>query len=144
MSSTHDINMELVEVKKSKIRNAGLGCFARTLIPAGTLIGPYHGKRLTAKQRRRVKSGVYIWKVHDDLFIDAIRHKENNPLRYVNGAKTPLQTSRINCIVKFLGPSPSEENVYYLVTKDIHPGEELIISYGKNYFVHHPKHQKTT
>lgn len=130
-----DVNLELLELKKSKIRNAGVGCFAKTTIPAGTLLGPYHGKYLTLKQRNRVKDGTYIWKINDDLFVDAKHFKEGNPLRYVNGAKTRLQKSKINCEVKFLGFRPEKLKVYYLTTKDILPNEELIISYGNTYFV---------
>jgi len=131
-----DVNFDLVELKNSKIRGAGLGCFSTTLIPAGTLIGPYHGKYLTAKERNRVKNGVYMWKIHDDRFVDARHYPDNNPLRYVNGAKTKKQREKVNCIVKFIGATPEDEKIYYLTTRDIPRGEELIISYGNNYFIH--------
>ena len=124
-------NLDLLELKKSKIRGAGIGCFARTTIPAGTVIGPYHGRYMTMKQRQRVLDGTYIWKIHDDLFVDAKHFKRNNPLRYVNGAKTKLQKEKINCEVRFLGRTPS---VYYMTTRDVLPGEELIIYYGDTYF----------
>lgn len=129
-----DINFGLLELKKSKIRNAGLGIFAKTMIPRGTIIGPYHGRYMNLKQRNRVKDGTYIWKIHDDLFVDAKKYKKNNPLRYVNGAKTKLQKEKINCAVKFLGTDPYHMKVYYITTKNILPGEELIISYGDTYF----------
>lgn len=129
-----NLNLSLLELKKSKIRNAGLGCFAKTVIPAGTLIGPYDGKYMTLKQRNRVRDGAYIWKITDDLYVDARNFKKNNPLRYVNGAKTPLQKSKINCEVKFFGPNPSSMKVYYMTTKNILPGQELIVSYGDSYF----------
>lgn len=130
-----NINYDLVELKKSKIRNAGTGVFAKTTIPTGTLIGPYHGRYMNLKQRNRVTDGTFIWKIHDDLFIDAKRFKKNNPLRYVNGAKTKLQKEKINCEVKFLGTDPNHLKVYYITTKNILPDEELIISYGNAYFV---------
>lgn len=129
-----NINLDLLELKKSKIRGAGIGCFAKTIIPAGTILGPYHGKYLTMRQRNRVKDGTYIWKINEDLYVDAKNFKKNNPLRYVNGAKTKLQQSKINCEVKFFGASPSTMKVYYMTTRDILPGEELIISYGDTYF----------
>jgi len=128
------INLNLLEIKKSKIRNAGLGCFAKTFIPAGTLIGPYHGRYITALQRRRISDGAYIWKINENLFVDAKRYKKNNPLRYVNGSKTEFQKKKINCEVRFLGSSPETEKVYYITTKNILPGEELIVSYGDHYF----------
>lgn len=129
-----DINFGLVELKKSKIRNAGIGVFAKTTIPIGTLIGPYHGRYMTLEQRNRVRNGTFIWKIHDNLYVDAKKYKKNNPLRYVNGAKTKLQKEKINCEVKFLGKDPDHLKIYYITTKNILPGEELIISYGDSYF----------
>ena len=127
-------NLHLVQVQQSKIRNAGLGCFASTFIPAGTIIGPYKGKYMTLRQRNKVTDGAYVWKIDENRFVDAIGHTKNNPLRYVNGTKTPLQKSRTNCAVKFLGET-SKECVYYMTIKDIMPGEELLVSYGDNYFI---------
>lgn len=131
------MNLGLLELKKSKIRNAGIGCFAKTTIPAGTLIGPYYGEYMDLKKRSKLTDGTYIWKIHDNLFVDAKKFKRNNPLRYVNGAKTKVQKSKINCDVKFLGPSHNSLKVYYMTTTNILPGEELIISYGNKYFIHH-------
>lgn len=129
-----DIHLNLLEVRPSKIRNAGSGCFAKTVIPAGTVLGPYHGKYMTAKQRAKVQDGTYIWKIHEDRFVDAVRHDKNNPLRYVNGSKTTTQKKKINCEVKFIGTEPENEKVYYITTRTIPKDEELIISYGNNYF----------
>lgn len=129
-----DTNFHLLELKKSKIRNAGRGCFAKTLIPAGTLIGPYHGRYMTLGERNRVKNGAYIWKINENRYVDAAKFDKNNPLRFVNGAKTEIQKSKINCIVKFIGSRPDDEKVYYMTTRDIHPGDELLISYGSTYF----------
>lgn len=128
------MNTHLLELKKSKIRNAGIGVFAKTVIPSSTLMGPYKGEYLNLKKRNERKDGTYIWKIHDNLYVDAKKFKKNNLLRYVNGAKTNIQKSKINCEVKFIGPSINKLKVYYIAIKDILPGEELIISYGNNYF----------
>jgi SET domain-containing protein len=128
------INLHLLTVEPSKIRNAGLGCFAAVFIPAGTIIGPYKGKYMTLRQRNDIMNGAYIWKINENRFVDAIDHIKNNPLRYVNGTKTPLQKNRTNCAVKFLGPT-NKERVYYMTIKDIKKGEELLVSYGNNYFL---------
>ena len=128
-----NVNFDLVELKESKIRGAGTGVFAATFIPAGTLIGPYRGRYMNAKTRATVKDGRYIWKISENRFVDAIDFPRDNPLRYVNGAKTPTQVKKINCEVRFIG-EPGKEKVYYLITKNIPSGEELIISYGKIYF----------
>lgn len=130
-----DMNLGLLEVKPSKIRNAGMGCFARTTIPAGTLLGPYNGKYMDLKQRNKVRDGSYIWRIHENLYVDAQKFKTNNPLRYVNGAKTRRQKEKINCEVRFIGPDHNQLKVYYMTTKNIMPGEELIINYGDEYFI---------
>jgi hypothetical protein len=129
-------NLGLLEVRKSKIRNAGMGCFAKTMIPAGIILGGYHGRHMTRAERDRVRDGAYIWKIHDNLYVDAKNHKsrKTNPLRYVNGAKTKRQQDKINCEVRFFGVDPSSLRVYYIATRNIFPGEELIISYGDSYF----------
>lgn len=129
-----DTHLDLLDVRKSNIRNAGVGCFAKTMIPHGTLMGPYKGRYMNRKQRNRLSNGTFIWKINDDRYVDGIDHRENNPLRYVNGAKTKIQKSKINCIVKMIGSSPQNEKVFYMATKDIKPNEELIISYGSTYF----------
>lgn len=124
-----NVNLDLLELKKSKIRNAGIGCFSKTIIPAGTMIGPYNGRYMKLIERNKVRDGTYIWKINNDLFVDGKKFKKNNPLRYVNGAKTALQKSKINCEVKFIN-----SKVYYMTIRDILPNEELIISYGDHYF----------
>lgn len=130
-----EINLDLVDVRPSTLRGAGKGCFAATVIPAGTLIGPFRGNYLTAEARRKVLDGTYIWKIHDDRYVDARELLHRNPLRYVNGAKTASQKSKINLVVKFL-----DSHVYYLTTRDIPKDTELLIDYGKDYF----KHKTTT
>lgn len=130
-----EVNLGLLEVKKSKIRNAGMGCFARTTIPAGTMIGPYDGKYMDLRQRNRVADVTYIWRIHPNLYVDAKHATKNNPLRYVNGAKTRRQKEKINCEVRFIGPNHNQLKVYYMTTKNILRGEELIICYGNGYFV---------
>lgn len=129
-----DNNLHLLQLKKSKIRNAGTGCFAQTMIPSGTILGPYNGKYMTWKERQNVDNGMYIWRINDDRYVDAREYTTNNPLRYVNGAKTKQQQKKINCVVKMIGKDSSCEKVYYLTTRDILPNEELLISYGSTYF----------
>ena len=129
-------NLHLVEVRPSLLRGAGKGCFAVTILPAGTILGPFHGKHLTAEERKKVNDSTYIWKIDDNLYVDAKEIPNHNPLRYVNGTKTKSQRAKTNCIVKFIGATPADEKVYYLTVRDIAPGEELLISYGNNYFIH--------
>ncbi len=126
------INLNLVKVAPSKLH--GLGAFANTHIPEGTIIGPYKGKYMTPEERSLVKDGTYIWKINEHRFVDAKNHTKNNPLRYVNGAKTKGQKKKINMVMMNIGKTPKTEKVYYMAVRNIPRGEELIISYGNNYF----------
>lgn len=125
-------NLDLLEVKPSNVH--GLGAFALTNIPPGTLIGPYKGKYMNANQRLGVTDGTYIWKINEDRFVDAKNYLKNNPLRYINGSKTKQQQKLINCEMRNIGKTPETEKVYYVTTKFVPKGSELIISYGNNYF----------
>jgi hypothetical protein len=136
-----EINLDLLEVRPSTLRNAGNGCFAATVIPAGTLLGPFRGKYLTTESRKKVVDGAYIWKINDNRYVDAADFPDRNPLRYVNGAKTASQKSMINVAVKFMGASPEKQHVYYMTTRDIPKDSEIIIDYGSDYFKHADKYK---
>jgi hypothetical protein len=134
--SIGNVNLNLVEVKPSKIH--GSGGFASEkgpIIPAGTIIGPYKGKYMNLEERNKVMDGTYIWKINDNRFVDAKDCMKSNPLRFVNGAKTKSQRKKINCRMMNIGKYPSTEKVYYITTKNIKPGEELLIDYGPFYFI---------
>lgn len=126
------INLNLIKVMPSKLH--GLGAFAETNIPEGTVMGPYKGQYMTTEERQLVKDGAYIWKINDDRYVDAKNYTKNNPLRYVNGAKTRAQKKKINLVMMNIGKTPKTEKVYYMAIRHIKKGEELIISYGNNYF----------
>lgn len=129
-------NLHLLELKPSPYH--GTGAFAKTFIQEGTLIGPYMGQHMTADQRKtQVQDYTYLWKINDKYYVDAknFLHK-GNPLPFVNGARTSAQRKKINCVMMNIGPCPSKEKVYYMTTKNILPGEELLIDYGSAYFKH--------
>ena len=115
-------------VAKSKIRGAGDGCFALTFLPAGTELGEYKGKFLNAKARALVEDHRYIWKISPNRFVDAREVIDNNPLRFVNGAKTAAQRKKINTEAVFRG-----KKVFYRLLHDVFAGDELIMSYGPTY-----------
>lgn len=126
-------NLHLLQVRPSPIH--GLGAFALTNIPRGTLIGPYKGKYLTAAQRKNVVNGAYMWKIHQNLYVDAMNFVTNNPLRYVNGSKTKAQQALVNCEMRVLQDAKGKKRIFYIITKDVPKDKEIIISYGNNYFV---------
>ena len=50
-------------IKMSAIPEAGLGVFAKKLIPRHTRVGPYEGKRLSVEDMDMVDDTSYIWEV---------------------------------------------------------------------------------
>lgn len=126
----------LLEVKSSKIRGAGKGAFARVNICEGTRVGEYKGKVLTAAAYDRLRDKAYVYEVAKKVngryqmhYIDARLHKRNNPLRYVNGARTAVQKKKIN-----VEAYQYAETIYYRSIRDIAAGEEIIIDYGDSYW----------
>merc|ERR1712070_684996 len=61
--------------------------------------------------------------------IDAKPCLENNPLRYINGARTAMQRRGINCHFYQKG-----DRVYFATLKAVSAGQELIVDYGENYW----------
>ena len=111
-------------VMKSKLVNAGLGCFARHEIKEGEFCDEYKGKLLS-----KVKDPKYTWTLPSGYHIDAKDIKTCNPMRYVNGGRTKKQRDNINVIMKH-----DNNRVYYYAKTTIKKGDELIIDYGRKYF----------
>lgn len=122
----------VISIKKSKIRNAGNGAFATKDLPKNYYLGWYRGKKLTEEQYQKQENDDYIWEVNDKnkiFYIDARPIKNNNKLRYVNGAKTKLQKKKVN-----VESYQYNKQIRYRTTKKVKSGDELLIDYGDEYF----------
>jgi uncharacterized protein len=119
-------------VKPSLIKGAGLGLFSKKYLPKGTKLGWYRGVILTRKQWLNLDKDRYTWLMFDrydrEYYIDARPLKRNNKLRYVNGSFTPGQFAKIN-----VEAIQVDGKMWYVTTKKVYPGEELIIHYGNEY-----------
>ena len=111
-------------IMKSKLKNAGMGCFARKDFVEGELCDEYKGKLIAA-----VIDPKYVWTLANRYHIDAKSIQFSNPMRYVNGGRTKSQRDAINVVMK-------EENnrVFYYAKKNIKKGDELIVDYGTRYW----------
>lgn len=122
-----------MEIKRSTIKGAGKGLFAARQFRKRTRLGEYKGRRLTPEEYQRTRNDDYIWEI--DLpggkraYIDARPVKRDNPLRYVNGARTRAQKRRVN-----VEAYQYAQRIWYRTTKDVKPGEEFLIDYGDEYF----------
>jgi uncharacterized protein len=118
-----------LKIKKSLFPFAGKGCFAAQNIKKGTIIQEYKGKILTKKQWNKLKDTSYVWELEDHLYLDAMKFKRNNPLRYVNGCMGECQ-----CISENVEAIEKNHKIFYKAIKPIQKGEELIIDYGDEFF----------
>ncbi|MBN1534884.1 MAG: SET domain-containing protein [Spirochaetes bacterium] len=130
-------------VNKSRIPDAGNGVFTDRFIPAGAKLGSYGGRFITRKEHLLLVAQNrwhYVMKLkpcaasHTGGYT-RIDGAQGNVFTRINYAPKPFQNVRF---VKICDPP------YVLVyaTRDINPGEELYIDYGKNYrydFMKYPR-----
>ena len=80
-------------------------------------------------------TGDYIFRVEDDLYVDAEDPKHANWCRFIN------HSADANLRVKSLAFSgiTGEPRVWFVATRDIAPGEELCFDYGEDYWFEEDK-----
>ncbi len=120
-----------LQIKKSKLPNAGNGLFTKVTIPADTKIVEYKGKITTWKEveHNEGKNG-YIYYVKRNYVIDAVNRK-SALARYANDAKGIARVKGINNNAEYL-----EEGVRVFIKsmKEIPAGSEILVEYGKEYW----------
>lgn len=118
-------------VKKSTIPNAGKGLFTKVLIKKGTRIVEYKGRRSTWKEVKDEdgKNG-YIFFINRNNVIDGLPYKKALA-RYANDARGLVKIKGLtnNCDYMVDGV-----RAYIEAKKDIEPGSELFVDYGKDYW----------
>lgn len=117
-------------VKRSGLPGAGKGLFTRRFIPKGTLIVEYTGKVSTWKELKELPDNGYLFYVTRNHVIDAKPYKKALA-RYANDARglTKLKGMRNNC--EYV---TEKKRVYIKSKRDILPGEEILVGYGKEYW----------
>ncbi|CAK0828862.1 unnamed protein product, partial [Prorocentrum cordatum] len=114
------------EVRESTIKGAGMGLFANVDMPRGTrLPAPYRGRRLTLEQFKRLKDPRWCYTLDEGRHwaVDGKQLKRGNPLRYVNGARTPAQRRRVNVVGLKIDGQP-----WFVTTSLVKKGSEFLIS----------------
>jgi SET domain-containing protein len=102
----------------------GLGLFALTPIARKAYIATYRGKRIpTAEAHRRERDGKakYMFELNARWTIDGSSRR--NLGRYINHACRP------NCEALL-----RKGQLVFVALRDIPPGEEITLDYGKDYF----------
>lgn len=119
-----------LKVKPSTIPGAGMGLFTAVYILKGTRIVEYKGRITSWEEVEDDSDNGYLLKVSPEHVIDA---KEDHQAlaRYANDASGLSKVKGLsnNCIYV-----QEDLRVYIESIKDIPPGSELLVSYGKAYW----------
>jgi uncharacterized protein len=119
-----------LEIKESTIAGAGKGLFTKVLIPKGSRIVEYKGTVTTWDVVKDDPTNAYIYYVKPNHVIDARNHPKVLA-RYVNDAKGLVRTKGRNNNARFYNDGL---RVFIIAEKDIQPGEEILVEYGKKYW----------
>lgn len=122
---------ESVEVKHSQIPKSGKGLFAKKFIPKGAVIVEYKGEITTWKKVDfdEGRNG-YIYYVKKKHVIDASKNTEYLA-RYANDAKGLKRKKGLKNNAAYIEKG---KKVFIQAKKDIEPGEEILVGYGKEYW----------
>jgi uncharacterized protein len=118
-------------VKRSTLPGAGKGLFTKSFIAKGTKIAEYKGTITTWKEVDHKEGGNgYIYYVKRNYVIDARPHSDAIA-RYANDAKGLYRLKGITNNSEYF-----EEGlkVFIVAKKDIQPGSEILVDYGKEYW----------
>lgn len=120
-----------MEVKDSVLPGAGKGLFAKTFIPRGTRIVEYTGTITTWKEVDDLDgNNGYIYYVKRNHVIDAAGHPRALA-RYANDARG---LKRVKGITNNAAYVEEGLRVFIESKKDIQPGSEILVEYGKEYW----------
>ena len=119
-------------VKKSRLKGAGKGLFTTKFIPKGTRIVEYKGKVTTWEEASSGRSfNGYIYYVNKNHVIDA-KQTLKALARYANDARGLSKVEGISNNSKYV--QDDDNKVYIESFRNIEAGDEIFVSYGKEYW----------
>ena len=125
-----------ISIGPSNIKGAGEGLFAGCEIPANVALGHYKGVTRTEKDLGEIirtekkalghsPTEAYAFALGDGTFVDAALEKGTSYTRFINEAPT---VDERNCT-----PRNLRGKVYFITTKLIESGKEILTYYGNQY-----------
>ena len=118
-------------VKPSSIPGAGNGLFTTVLIPKGTRIIEYKGRRSTWNDANHDDGkNPYIFFINSKNVIDALKYPKSLA-RFANDAKGIGKVKGINNNCEY---AVEGHRVFIESFKDIPAGAEILVAYGKDYW----------
>jgi len=121
---------QFLKIKKSTIPGCGNGLFTQKFIPKGIIITELTGKITTWKDADVTKNNPYIFYVSRNHVIDA-RDQHESYARFINDASGHKRVYGFNNNSKYIIIG---KRVFITAIKDISPGSEIFVSYGKEYW----------
>jgi uncharacterized protein len=124
-------------VKKSKLPGSGKGLFTKDPIKRGEIVCEYEGEKLSWKECEarnsnmpKKKKGAYYFYINSRNCVDA-SHALDTFGRYANDAQGPQRVTgmRNNSRYEVIKGKP-----YIVASRNIKAGEEILVSYGKEYW----------
>lgn len=123
----------LLYLKKSTIPGAGLGLFTDDPIAKGKKIVEYLGEIVSwavCEKRAIENKGGYVFHINDNYCIDGYDYTEEYA-RYANDAAGLV---RVKGIKNNSNYQEFGKRVFIVSTRNIKPGEEIFVSYGRGYW----------
>lgn len=120
-------------IKKSQLPAAGKGLFTTKFIKKGTKIIEYRGEIIDWKEYcKRVKEDKdgYLVYINRKKCIDAYNTPQYKA-RYANDAEGLIRDKRFKNNAEY---QVIDDKVYIVAQRDIQPGEEIFVSYSKDYW----------
>lgn len=118
-------------IKESKIPGAGNGLFTTVFIPKGTRIIEYKGRITSWKDVLNGKEfNGYVYYINRNRVIDAMKRKKSLG-RYANDASGLIKIDGLSNNTRYV---VEDNRVFIEAKKDIPAGEEILVSYGKEYW----------
>jgi SET domain-containing protein len=125
----------MLYVKKSQLPKAGKGLFTDVAIKKGEIVCEYEGEKVTWKEclrrnENQTGKGAYFFHVNDRNCVDA-QHTLWALGRYANDAAGPGKKEGLknNAAYEVMKSKP-----YIVAKRNIKAGEEILVSYGKEYW----------
>ena len=112
-----------LEVKRSSIKNAGLGVFTNQFIPRNTFLGEYIGVLKTSNQ---FSCGLYALELKSGNLIDAFEYPRS-VFAMINDSRFSDYTYNCKFII-------TESKAEIWTINNIYKDEELFINYGDDYW----------
>jgi hypothetical protein len=123
-------NKHLV-VKRSTLPRSGKGLFTKAFIPKHAKVAEYKGKITTWKDVDHDDGmNPYIYYVNRNHVIDA-KNSKSSLAHFANDANG---MSKVKQVRNNSAYTVENKRVFIKAIKDIQPGEEILVGYGKEYW----------